>query len=510
MNNAQSDLNVLNYIRKQNKVIIWGTAFLGKLVGRRLYENGINISMFWDRTAANDSTCNINGKEIIVNKPYTSNDKEGTLIVICIGNNIIRNKLSEELKSQGYDKILSDEKHRELFEMVLDDDNEYLCKKPDNLMELSLKRRLEMAVDYAIETEYKVWERQYAAREWTRIAHSVCLYGVDEYISSDFFVEYCNNNGLTNVKYLCDNDHEKWGKTYRGIKCISPNELYELKACVVIILSKNEENIGNRLNRNKIKNYSINYLELNVFDNQYDREWFVKEKNNILETINVFEDEISKNIYVETICNRIAPHLALKNYNELESQGEYFAHGLFELSDNEYLVDAGAYIGDSLDEFMKIVNKQYGSVYLFELDKDNFSILCKKITNLALERIYPINKGVYSENERIEYSGSSGGANISENSGKYAEVVKLDDELSGKRVTFIKMDIEGSEMDALKGAESIIKEQKPKLAISVYHHLSDIWKVPMYIKSISKSADYKICLRHHSRFVWDTDCYFFE
>lgn len=76
------------------------------------------------------------------------------------------------------------------------------------------------------------------------------------------------------------------------------------------------------------------------------------------------------------------------------------------------------------------------------------------------------------------------------------ETVALDEFLHGERVTFIKMDIEGVELDALKGAVRIIKEQKPKLAISVYHKADDIIEIPKLIMEMR--PDYKLYLRHYS------------
>ena len=76
------------------------------------------------------------------------------------------------------------------------------------------------------------------------------------------------------------------------------------------------------------------------------------------------------------------------------------------------------------------------------------------------------------------------------------ETVILDDFLHGERVTFIKMDIEGAELDALRGASRIIKEQKPKLAISIYHRLEDIIEIPKLI--ISLRPDYRLYVNHIS------------
>ena len=85
-------------------------------------------------------------------------------------------------------------------------------------------------------------------------------------------------------------------------------------------------------------------------------------------------------------------------------------------------------------------------------------------------------------------------------------VLSIDDFMKDKEApTFIKMDIEGSETEALLGAKKIIKKYKPKLAISVYHNATDLWKIPLLIKSLNN--DYKIYLRHYSNEIMDTICY---
>lgn len=82
----------------------------------------------------------------------------------------------------------------------------------------------------------------------------------------------------------------------------------------------------------------------------------------------------------------------------------------------------------------------------------------------------------------------------------------VDDALCGIDVTYIKMDIEGAELNALIGAENTIIKCKPKLAICVYHKTSDFWKIPQYIKSLN--SEYKLYLRHHSnKNCWGTVLY---
>lgn len=85
------------------------------------------------------------------------------------------------------------------------------------------------------------------------------------------------------------------------------------------------------------------------------------------------------------------------------------------------------------------------------------------------------------------------------------EAAALDDLLGDREVTFIKMDIEGAEAEALRGAQKIITEQKPKLAISVYHNPEDILTIPQLI--LEYNPDYKFYLRHYSFSNYDTVLY---
>lgn len=75
-------------------------------------------------------------------------------------------------------------------------------------------------------------------------------------------------------------------------------------------------------------------------------------------------------------------------------------------------------------------------------------------------------------------------------------VTTVDNELKSEKVTFIKMDIEGAELESLKGCKRTILNNKPKLAICVYHKPEDIWEIPSII--LEYFSEYKLYLRHYS------------
>jgi FkbM family methyltransferase len=85
------------------------------------------------------------------------------------------------------------------------------------------------------------------------------------------------------------------------------------------------------------------------------------------------------------------------------------------------------------------------------------------------------------------------------------QCVSIDEVLSGFQPTFIKMDVEGAEYNALLGAKSTICEYKPDLAICLYHSLADIWRIPLLIDSWA--LNYKFYIRAYRMFGYETVLY---
>ena len=89
---------------------------------------------------------------------------------------------------------------------------------------------------------------------------------------------------------------------------------------------------------------------------------------------------------------------------------------------------------------------------------------------------------------------------------KGGEAIALDGYFGNQgEATFVKMDIEDSEMLALRGADKLISHNLPKLAICLYHKTEDIWEIPLYIKQ--RWSEYKIYIRHHTELLNETVCY---
>jgi FkbM family methyltransferase len=160
------------------------------------------------------------------------------------------------------------------------------------------------------------------------------------------------------------------------------------------------------------------------------------------------------------------------------------------------LIDGGAFIGDSISAILSYTKSQLTHAYCFEPDNKNASILKQFINKESLSDITTIfNMGLGDKEMTVEINEKGTvGANLVNCNNGYTKVVCLDNiDLIVKGKLCIKLDIEGYELAALRGATNIIKKYKPELAICVYHKNDDVYEIPAFIKSIV--PEYNFLLR---------------
>ena len=278
-----------------------------------------------------------------------------------------------------------------------------------------------------------------------------------------------------------------------GLEAIGLEALSKLEdvICIIMVGAKYKE-VKKQLDDMRIQNVYIGDLILNCYTEKHDAIWFEKERENILETLLLFDDEWSRECFVEIICNRIAPHLATKLFLDIQTEGEYFETGLWEYEREEMFVDVGAYTGDTIETFLDCANRnnvENTKVYAFEMNKSIYEQLKSNISKLNMQEV------------DVELYNVGIAASVDEKNG----FTSLDAILKGKDVSLVKMDIEGYELEALRGAERILIEQKPKMAVCLYHRLEDLWEIPQYIKKLN--PNYKMYIRHHSPVAWDSVLY---
>ena len=182
---------------------------------------------------------------------------------------------------------------------------------------------------------------------------------------------------------------------------------------------------------------------------------------------------------------------------------DYFDLDLIPSCNNEIFVDLGAYTGDSTISFLRNYGDSYKKIYAYEITPETYQVLVSNLKDYPNVVCYL--KGVGDKKGSISVINSSVDASANTvliSTDGMIPMVTLDEDI-GEAITIIKADIEGMEQEALKGAINHIKNDHPKLLISVYHKNEDLWKIPKMIKEIDPT--YKFYLRYHGGNVYPTE-----
>lgn len=171
----------------------------------------------------------------------------------------------------------------------------------------------------------------------------------------------------------------------------------------------------------------------------------------------------------------------------------------------DYVLDVGGCWGDTA-LFFAHETGSLGKVYSFEFVPSNIELFNRNISlNPELsQRIQLIKFPVWDESEKELYfkdfgPGSSVSFEKKEDFDLKTKTIKIDDIIKNQniqKINFIKMDIEGAELNALKGAKETITKFKPKLAIALYHSLEDFDTIPRFIDSLN--LGYKFYINHNT------------
>lgn len=185
---------------------------------------------------------------------------------------------------------------------------------------------------------------------------------------------------------------------------------------------------------------------------------------------------------------------------------QYFDLPAMQPEEGEVFIDAGCFDCGTVQQFVDLSKGRYRHIYSFEPDAASYR-RCMGICKEKQYRNYTLlNKGLWSSETELHFCNEGTAlSKVSEAAQNVIEVTTLDQILKNEKVTWIKMDIEGAELPALKGSEQIIREQKPKLAISIYHKAEDFADIPAWILSLV--PEYKLYYRHYSLYKYETILY---
>jgi FkbM family methyltransferase len=206
------------------------------------------------------------------------------------------------------------------------------------------------------------------------------------------------------------------------------------------------------------------------------------------------------------------------NFEHLEKYGEtqfVAPKDVFTFNDREVFCDVGAYMGNTSFGFVSEMNNKYEHIYAFEPGELENLIFSAAVNRRGLcGKIDVIRSAVGNIDGYVSFESDNSdmGAKITDGGDVEVPCITLDkffvDEgraiNAGHAPTYIYMDIEGAESDALDGAKEVIGKYRPKLLISVYHLFEHYYEIPLKIQELSDNG-YTLYMRHYWS-LWDTVC----
>lgn len=177
---------------------------------------------------------------------------------------------------------------------------------------------------------------------------------------------------------------------------------------------------------------------------------------------------------------------------------DYFYEDFLQYKEEEIFVDAGCCdLGTTVD-FTRIC-AGLKKVYAFEPDEQNYKDCVQRVEEQkdTLPEIVMLPYGTWSEKTELRFEATADGCSHIGEGDTVIQTTAIDEIVENTdTVTFIKMDVEGAELASLKGAERVIRKDRPKLAICIYHKPEDMLTLPLYIKSLV--PEYRLYLRSYS------------
>lgn len=223
-------------------------------------------------------------------------------------------------------------------------------------------------------------------------------------------------------------------------------------------------------------------------------EYFLRHSNEIKQVYENLADNESKRQYLAHVDCRI--NLNFKGLPEADVANQYFPSDIVSLTDSEVFLDAGAYDGDTLRDFAKRTNNKFTKYLALEPDPVNYKKLLEVASTFEDGKVEVFPYAVGAEDTMLKFDATGGaGAGFNENGSIEVECKRVDDFFYDFKPTYLKFDIEGAELDALKGSEKTIETHRPKLAVCIYHLPDDLWTIFLYL--YNKYPFYNFYARTH-------------
>ena len=244
----------------------------------------------------------------------------------------------------------------------------------------------------------------------------------------------------------------------------------------------------------------------------FDLEYANSHKDELRRVCDMLADAQSKRVFENVIRYKLSGDIKLLREAETPSEEKF---NLMNIGIEETYVDLGAYNGDTLIEFLNETSLQFKKLYAMEPDAKNYRKLKRRLYMIGSAIFEAYNVGAWDEDTTATFDMRAGrgsraltaeGKSVNPARFRDVKMMKVDTMLRGDAASYIKIDVEGAEENALRGAKETIAKCRPKLNIALYHRNEDMFRLPLLVNEMNKK--YKLYMRHHPYIPdWDTNLY---
>jgi FkbM family methyltransferase len=319
------------------------------------------------------------------------------------------------------------------------------------------------------------------------------------------------------VKCFCDNNPKKQGSTFLGRPTLSVVEaVKQFNGRAVFVIAIFHSSAG----QEQLKKLGCEYfVTAPVFCRHLGSPLLPfasidlptaidKHRQEVARCAALWADEKSRAEFQQILSWFMADDLTTFADHDPESD-LYFPPDLWRPNAQEHFVDCGAFDGDSLLFLINKTGAKFSGATAFEPDPKNFKALQDNVAAQPLgvrQKIRLVNAAVGVKRGVVHFTVSGTAASAVQDAGALpVDCLALDDEFRDVRPTYIKMDLEGYELEALAGAAKLMANHSPILAITCYHKIEHLWQIPLLIHSYQPG--YRFYLRRYAEDCWETVCY---
>ena len=321
----------------------------------------------------------------------------------------------------------------------------------------------------------------------------IVIYGMGD--GAEHILSYFEKFGITVSDFFASDAFVR-GHSFHGIRVKKFSEIKELYSDFVIVTAFAVQDSATIEYICSLNNeYELYAPDVPVAgETLFDRDFLQANKGNFLQALSLLSDEESRETYYNLIAYKLTGKIDY--LMKTESQREQVLAAFFPMHDNEAYFDLGAYTGDTIEEFLKMSNNSFSQIYALEPDAKNYKKMISRLERLGVypnENVHLINKAVWDSDKTLFFSAKAGRNSTVSSQGIETPATCVDSVLGKNKVSYIKMDVEGSEKEALIGAFNTIRTSRPKMLISAYHRSEDLFALPLLVNKIC--AGYKFYLR---------------